>query len=97
MIGPIGWEEFDDRQTTDDRQTDKSNPSVPYDTFACFAGSIKIKCPNVTIFTVSTEENKVHIIKSNMGNPNACMYSLNQVRPIENRHCVDAEHATDAQ
>ena len=31
MIGPIGWEKFD-------RQTDKSNPSVPYDTFACFAG-----------------------------------------------------------
>ena len=50
MIGPIGWEEFDDRQAdrqttddrqqTDDRQTDKSNPSVPYDTFACFAGLI---------------------------------------------------------
>ena len=32
----IGWEEFDDRQT------DKSNPSVPYNTFACFAGLIKI-------------------------------------------------------
>ena len=32
MIGPIGWEEFDDRQTN------KSNPSVPYDTFACIAG-----------------------------------------------------------
>ena len=34
MIRPIGWEEFDDRQTdtqTDDRQSDKSNPSVPYD------------------------------------------------------------------
>ena len=43
MIGPIGWEEFDDRQTdrqTDrrqttgrqtDRQTENSNPSVPYD------------------------------------------------------------------
>ena len=45
MIGPIGWEEFEDRQTdrqtTDDRrQTDKSNPSVPYNTFACFAGLI---------------------------------------------------------
>ena len=25
-----------------DRQTDKSNPSVPYDTFACFAGLIII-------------------------------------------------------
>ena len=25
-----------------DRQTDKSNPSVPYDTFACFAGLIMI-------------------------------------------------------
>ena len=45
MISPIGWEEFDDRQTdrqTDDRQTDKSNPSLPYDTFACFAGLIII-------------------------------------------------------
>ena len=31
MIGPIGWEEFDDRQT--DRQN--VNPSMPYDTFAC--------------------------------------------------------------
>ena len=28
----------DRRQT--DRQTEKSNPSVPYDTFACFAGLI---------------------------------------------------------
>ena len=55
MIGPIGWKEFDDRQTddrqmtdrrqmTDDRQTDKSNPSVSYDTFAGFAGLInKVK------------------------------------------------------
>ena len=51
MIGPTGWEEFDDRQTdrqtdrqmTDDRQTDKSNPSVPYDTLACFAGLINWK------------------------------------------------------
>ena len=25
-----------------DRQTDKLNPSVPYDTFACFAGLIII-------------------------------------------------------
>ena len=41
MIGSIGWEEFDDRQT-DDRQTDKLNPSVPYNTFACFAGLIII-------------------------------------------------------
>ena len=41
QTGLIGWEEFDDRQTdrqTTDRQTEKSNPSVPYDTFACFAG-----------------------------------------------------------
>ena len=28
-----------DRQT-DRRQTENSNPSVPYDTFACFAGLI---------------------------------------------------------
>ena len=47
MIGPIGWEEFDDRQTddrrqTDNRQTENLNPSVPYDTFACFAGLIII-------------------------------------------------------
>ena len=56
MIGPIGWEEFDDRQTddrqtdrrqTDDRQTENSNPSVPYDTFACFAGLI------IKIITIS--------------------------------------------
>ena len=44
MIGPIGLEEFDDRQTDrqidDRRQIDKSNSSVPYDTFACFAGLI---------------------------------------------------------
>ena len=46
MIGPIGWEEFDDRQTddkqtTDRRQTDRQIESpVPYDTFACFAGLI---------------------------------------------------------
>ena len=32
MIGPIRWEEFDDRQT------EKFNPYMPYDTFACFAG-----------------------------------------------------------
>ena len=40
-----------DRQTTSDRQTDRqtddrqrenSNPSVPYDAFACFAGLTKI-------------------------------------------------------
>ena len=53
MIGPIGREEFDDRQTddlrqtddrqqTDDKQTEKSSPSVPYDAFACFAGLIII-------------------------------------------------------
>ena len=30
----------DDRRQTYDRQTDKSNPSVPYDTFDCFAGLI---------------------------------------------------------
>ena len=49
MNGPIGWEEFDDRQKdrqtddrqTDDRQTENSNPSVPYDAFACFAHLIK--------------------------------------------------------
>ena len=54
MVGPIGWEEFDDRQTdrrqTDDRQTDdKSNPSVPYDTFACFTGLIIIIIIIITI------------------------------------------------
>ena len=44
MIGPIDWEEFDNRhRQTDDRQTEKSNPSVPYDTFACFAGLIIVK------------------------------------------------------
>ena len=31
----------DDRQMTD-RQTEKSNPFMPYDTFACFAGLIII-------------------------------------------------------
>ena len=31
----------DDRQQTD-RQTDKSNPSLPYSTFACFTGLIII-------------------------------------------------------
>ena len=31
-----------DRQTTDDRQTENSNTSVPYGTFACFAGLIII-------------------------------------------------------
>ena len=30
-----------DRQTTD-RQTENLNPSVPYDTFSCFAGLIII-------------------------------------------------------
>ena len=53
MIGPIGWEEFDDRQTdrrqTDNRQTENSNPSVPYDTFACFAGNIKMRMISIYI------------------------------------------------
>ena len=60
MIGPIGWEEFHDRQTdrqTDrrqtDRQTEKSNPSVPYDTFPCFAGLIII---TTTIICKLTEQ-----------------------------------------
>ena len=30
----------DNRRQTDDRQTENSNPSVAYDTFACFAGLI---------------------------------------------------------
>ena len=38
-LGGVWWQ-TDRRQT--DRQTDKSNPSVPYDTFACFAGLIII-------------------------------------------------------
>ena len=38
-----------DRQT-DDRQTENSNPSVPYDTFACFACLIK-RSPFISIFT----------------------------------------------
>ena len=34
-------QQTDVRRQTDDRQTENSNPSVPYDTFACFAGLIK--------------------------------------------------------
>ena len=53
-LGGVWWQtdrrQTDDRQTTgrpktDDRQTEILNPSVPYDTFACFAGLTKICIP----------------------------------------------------
>ena len=48
-----------DRQTTDrqtdNRQTENLNPSVPYDTFACFAGLIIIII-TIIIITSRTRE-----------------------------------------
>ena len=40
-LGGVWWQT--DKQTTDDRQTEKLNPSMSYDTFVCFAGLMKKK------------------------------------------------------
>ena len=55
-----------DRQTTDDRrqtdrQTDKLNPSVPYDTFACFAGLIIRNLPLSIFYSYFYLQNALHV------------------------------------
>ena len=57
MIGPIGWEEFDGRQTDDRRQTtDTQTNEIPLYQ-ACFAGLIKVhvQFPHILVLKLHTQ------------------------------------------